>query len=161
MRKQTVGGGGGRDLSEIYLFVHSETKQIKSIHILYIYWQLCHYGSPFAFVLPFDLALLLSQKLGWSSHFNDRNSGGGGGGGGALMYNVRRVCAAYKTPVFTPDLPLSRHPIFNNLPLRRPPEWRNTPFKIRSIAYLISWCVRTACRGRRSLVLGALARALV
>ena len=35
---------------------------------------------------------------------NELNDGyvSGGGGGGALMYNVRRVCAAYKTPFSHP-----------------------------------------------------------
>ena len=86
-----------------------------------------------------------------------------GGGGGALVYNCKTGMCRLQDPRFHTRLPLSRYQIFNNLPLRRP---RNdaTPFKgfkIRSIAYRISWCVRTACRGRRSLVLGALARALV
>ena len=84
----------------------------------------------------------------------------GGGGGGALMYNVRRVCAAYKTPVFTPDC-RSQDTRFSIICRSVDPRNDATPFKIRSIAYRISWCVRTACRGRRSLVLGALARALV
>ena len=82
------------------------------------------------------------------------------GGGGALMYNVRWVCVAYKTPVFTPDC-RSQDTRFSIICRSIDPRNDATLFKIRSIAYRISWCVRTACRGRRSLVLRALARALV
>ena len=48
---------------------------------------------------------------------------------GALMYNVRRVCAAYKTPVFTPDC-RSQDTRFSIICRSVDPRNDATPFKI-------------------------------
>ena len=64
-------------------------------------------------------------------------SGSGGGGGGALMYNVRRVCAAYKTTVFTPDC-RSQDTRFSIICRSVDPRNDATPLKIRSLAYTVS-----------------------
>ena len=53
------------------------------------------------------LGVIIDENLSWKAHIDmlcEKISKTVGiiPGGGALMYNGRRVCAAYKTPFFTP-----------------------------------------------------------